>query len=187
LTKDLNLVLARAEKKKPHPHSGLAILKTDRGLVLAWVYHAISPYDDQGVADFVGLKQTKQSEFFSLPTAQTEKGKQTPTVKPVRSYFIYFPPGGLPRAYCFRSPDDLCHGPELAAPTNLTPSHDATLSQCTKDINAHLSGTSKSVRDHDREMAILETSQGLLLAWIATAARQTGSNGDTLDKVLGFS
>ena len=66
--------------------------------------------------------------------------------------------------YCFKSSDNLCKVATLRK-AKLSVFHDKALMKATEQINAILVDVEKSNESPDRNLAFLDTDDGLLLAW----------------------
>lgn len=67
--------------------------------------------------------------------------------------------------HCFKSTDDLCKVASLRK-AKLSAFHDKALMKATEQINALLVDVEKSNESPDRKLALLDTGDGLLLAWV---------------------
>lgn len=79
-----------------------------------------------------------------------------------RTWMLIDPPG---KVYCYKSPDSLCHVSKLRS-AKLSDFHDKVLAKATEQINAILADVEKSNKNRARELSLLDTGEGLLLAWV---------------------
>jgi len=80
------------------------------------------------------------------------------------------------KVYCYKSPDNLCHVSRLRS-AKLSAFHDKALLKATEQINAILVDIEKSNKNKDRELSILNTGEGLLLAWVQCCGIGAGDSG----------
>ena len=88
------------------------------------------------------------------------------------------------KIYCFVDPADLCVIIRFAELKSLTPFHDAELARCTKEINAILNKVKRNNKSRNRDLSILKTEKGLLLAWVERGAHGPRDPGTA--KALGI-
>jgi hypothetical protein len=87
---------------------------------------------------------------------------------------------------CFKDPDDFQTVARFQEVKTLTESHDAELRKCTKEINTILARIEKNSKKRNRQLAILTTPRGLMLAWTEYGAVGPYDDDSVIDKALGF-
>ncbi len=90
------------------------------------------------------------------------------------------------RVICYRSPIDGQSQPAFAVATKLTPFHDNTLAQATKEINAVLIKVQRANKDSKRKLAIIQTHKGPMLAWTEYGAVGPYDEDAEVEQALGL-
>jgi hypothetical protein len=88
--------------------------------------------------------------------------------------------------YCYRSRESLQLLAKFREPARLTQFHDESLAQVTRDINALLSKTQRANKDSKRELAIISTPRGPMLAWTRHGVVSPDDEDAKIEKALGF-
>jgi len=88
------------------------------------------------------------------------------------------------KIYCYRSPDDLCRVTSFRS-AKKSGFHDEAMIQATKEINAIFKRLQKQNSDTTREPALIDTGEGLLLAWVHCNGAAGAGSGDVA-KTLGL-
>jgi len=88
------------------------------------------------------------------------------------------------KIHCYRSLDDLCRVASLRS-AKKSDFHDETMIQATKEINAIFKRLQKQNSDATREAALIDTGEGLLLAWVHCNGAAGARSGDVA-KTLGL-
>ena len=88
------------------------------------------------------------------------------------------------QVYCFVDWYDLCIVAKFVEVKSMSAFHDTELARCTKEINAIFSHLKRNNKSQKRELAILKTEKGLLLAWVQHGAH--GPHDPGTAKALGI-
>jgi hypothetical protein len=88
------------------------------------------------------------------------------------------------KIYCFIDLADLCIVSNFVEVKSISAFHDSELARCTKKINAMFSTLKRNNKSQKRDLAILKTDKGLLLAWVEHGAH--GPHDPGAAKALGI-